>query len=145
MKTAQAPGKSLFMTAFMMYLCGNTIQIFSIMIVGMALYTPIKALFSIGARKSTHIYIIHTVYLQYTRYHNIIIWIFGILRYNDERKIGKLHAIRNEPMVYIIIIYLHVIYIYIYRVCVCVLQNLKGLRSRTLISRSPNYVSLRYS
>ncbi|KAH9261578.1 hypothetical protein BASA81_000234 [Batrachochytrium salamandrivorans] len=39
-----APGKSLFMTAFMMWMAGAGVHIFSIMIVGMGVITPIKAI-----------------------------------------------------------------------------------------------------
>ena len=49
MQIATAPGKNLFMTAFMMYMSGSGVQIFSIMITGMALFTPIKAMFSINS------------------------------------------------------------------------------------------------
>lgn len=49
MDIAWAPGKGLFMTAFMMYMSGNTLNIFSIMITGMALMTPVKAIAGIQA------------------------------------------------------------------------------------------------
>lgn len=48
MDIAWAPGKSLFMTGFMMYMSGSTVHIFSIMITAMALFNPIKALFAIN-------------------------------------------------------------------------------------------------
>ena len=48
MQIAQAPGKNIFMTAFMMYMSGSSVQIFSIMITAMALFNPIKALLSIN-------------------------------------------------------------------------------------------------
>eukprot|EP01035_Chromulina_nebulosa_P019528 gene19528-25425_t len=47
MSIATSPGKSLFTTAFMLWMSGSSIQIFSIMTTGMALVNPIKALFSI--------------------------------------------------------------------------------------------------
>eukprot|EP01135_Chromosphaera_perkinsii_P006556 Nk52_evm1s542 gene=Nk52_evmTU1s542 len=45
---ALGPGKSIPMNAFMMYMAGNTVQIFSIMITGMMFFNPVKALFSVG-------------------------------------------------------------------------------------------------
>jgi len=48
MSLAQQPGKQLFMTAFMLYMSGSTLQIFSIMMVGMALWKPFAALFSVN-------------------------------------------------------------------------------------------------
>lgn len=42
-----APGKQLFMTMFMLYMAGGGVHIFSIMIVGMSLLTPIKAITSV--------------------------------------------------------------------------------------------------
>ncbi|EPZ33669.1 Protein of unknown function DUF1077, TMEM85 domain-containing protein [Rozella allomycis CSF55] len=41
---ALAPGKSIFMTLFMLWMSGSSVQIFSLMITGMSLYNPIKAL-----------------------------------------------------------------------------------------------------
>lgn len=43
-----APVKSLPMTLFMMWMSGNDIHIFSIMITGMAIYQPIQALAATG-------------------------------------------------------------------------------------------------
>eukprot|EP00126_Sphaerothecum_destruens_P009479 Sdes_comp20517_c0_seq3m15076 len=45
---ALAPGKSIPMNAFMMYMAGNTVHIFSIMITGMMFLNPMKALFSVS-------------------------------------------------------------------------------------------------
>lgn len=45
---AYAPGKNLLTTAFMLWMSGSSIQIFSIMMTGMALINPIKALFTIN-------------------------------------------------------------------------------------------------
>ncbi|TQS35872.1 hypothetical protein Golomagni_03694 [Golovinomyces magnicellulatus] len=45
-EVALAPVKQLPMTAFMMYMSGNTMQIFSIMMVTMAFKTPIMGLLS---------------------------------------------------------------------------------------------------
>ena len=47
--TAQAPAKSLFMTGFMLWMSGAGVHIFSIMITGMALLNPIKAMFNTNA------------------------------------------------------------------------------------------------
>jgi hypothetical protein len=44
-----APGKSLPMNAIMMYMSGNSLQIFSVMMTFMLFMNPIKALFSVGA------------------------------------------------------------------------------------------------
>jgi hypothetical protein len=44
MATAYAPGKNLLSTGFMLWMSGSSIQLFSIMAVGMALMNPIKAL-----------------------------------------------------------------------------------------------------
>ncbi|RPA87834.1 hypothetical protein BJ508DRAFT_410523 [Ascobolus immersus RN42] len=46
---AMAPGKSLPMNAIMMYMSGNSLQIFSVMMTFMLFMNPIKALFSVGA------------------------------------------------------------------------------------------------
>ena len=47
MNTALAPGKQLLMTAFMLWMSGNTLQIFSIMMLGMALYQPLQRIFNV--------------------------------------------------------------------------------------------------
>ena len=47
MNTALAPGKQLLMTAFMLWMSGNTLQIFSIMMLGMALYQPVQRIFAV--------------------------------------------------------------------------------------------------
>ena len=44
MALAWSPGKSLLTTAFMLYMSGTSIQLFSIMTTGMALMTPAKAI-----------------------------------------------------------------------------------------------------
>jgi len=44
METAQGQGRSLLMNIFMMWMAGNSIHIFPIMMVGMALWTPISAM-----------------------------------------------------------------------------------------------------
>lgn len=41
---AYSPGKALFSTAFMLWMSGSSIQIFSIMMTGMALINPLKAI-----------------------------------------------------------------------------------------------------
>lgn len=41
---AYSPGKSLLSTAFMLWMSGSSIQIFSIMMTGMALFNPLKAI-----------------------------------------------------------------------------------------------------
>jgi hypothetical protein len=48
MSIAYAPGKGILTTAFMLWMSGSSIQIFSIMATGMALINPIKALGSIN-------------------------------------------------------------------------------------------------
>lgn len=44
MTIAMSPGKNLFTTALMLWMSGSSIQIFSIMMTGMALWQPLKAL-----------------------------------------------------------------------------------------------------
>ncbi|VDM61926.1 unnamed protein product [Angiostrongylus costaricensis] len=46
---AMAPAKSLPMNMFMMYMAGRSVSIFPIMMVGMMLWRPVKALFSVNA------------------------------------------------------------------------------------------------
>ena len=46
MALAYSPAKSLLTTAFMLWMSGTTIQIFSMMTTGMALINPIKAIMS---------------------------------------------------------------------------------------------------
>ena len=48
MEVGQAPGKSLFMTAFMLWMSGSGIHIFSIMITASCLWSPLKAFFSVN-------------------------------------------------------------------------------------------------
>ncbi len=48
MGLAQAPGKSLFTTALMLWMSGSNLHIFSIMSTGMALINPIKGILSIN-------------------------------------------------------------------------------------------------
>jgi len=47
MAIATGPGKQIAMNAFMMYMSGKNLNIFSISITGMALLTPIKSILSI--------------------------------------------------------------------------------------------------
>ena len=49
MALALSPGKSILTTAFMLYMSGTSIQIFSIMSTGMALLNPLKAVASTEA------------------------------------------------------------------------------------------------
>ena len=49
MSIAYGPGKSLLTTAFMLWMSGSSIQIFSIMMTGMSLINPLKAITSIGS------------------------------------------------------------------------------------------------
>ena len=49
MNTALAPGKQLLMTGFMLWMSGNTLQIFSIMMLGMALYQPLQRMLNVQA------------------------------------------------------------------------------------------------
>ncbi|KAF9584504.1 hypothetical protein BGW38_006208 [Lunasporangiospora selenospora] len=46
---ALAPGKQLPMQAFMLWMSGNSVQIFSVAITGMLMVSPIRALMSMGA------------------------------------------------------------------------------------------------
>mmetsp|Transcript_5733 Transcript_5733/g.11748 ORF Transcript_5733/g.11748 Transcript_5733/m.11748 type:complete len:188 (+) Transcript_5733:259-822(+) len=48
MAIGQGPGKQLFMTGFMLWMSGSGLNIFSIMMTGMALWNPIKSLLSIN-------------------------------------------------------------------------------------------------
>jgi hypothetical protein len=48
MNIAYGPGKSLLTTGFMLWMSGSSIQIFSIMMTGMALFNPLKAIFSVN-------------------------------------------------------------------------------------------------
>ena len=48
MAVGKAPGGNLFMTAFMLWMSGSGIHIFSIMITVGALWTPLKGLFSVN-------------------------------------------------------------------------------------------------
>ena len=50
---ALAPGKQLPMQAFMLWMSGNSVQIFSVAITGMLMITPIKALMSMGQGTDT--------------------------------------------------------------------------------------------
>jgi hypothetical protein len=45
---AYSPGKSLLTTGFMLYMSGTTVQIFSIMMLGMALVNPCKAIATVS-------------------------------------------------------------------------------------------------
>ena len=48
-----APAKSVPMNAFMLYMSGSGVQIFSMMVVGMLLTGPVKAILSIKSGEST--------------------------------------------------------------------------------------------
>ena len=48
MAIAMGPGKALLSTAFMLWMSGSSIQIFSIMMTGMALINPIKAIVTLN-------------------------------------------------------------------------------------------------
>ena len=48
MNIAYSPGKNLLTTAFMLWMSGSSVQIFSIMMTGMALINPLKAIFSVN-------------------------------------------------------------------------------------------------
>ena len=47
MQTGLAPGKNIFMQGFMMWMSGSSINIFSIMITGMAFLNPVKSILAI--------------------------------------------------------------------------------------------------
>ena len=49
MGIAYGPGKQLFTTAIMLYMSGSSVQIFSIMMTGMALMTPLTAFANLNA------------------------------------------------------------------------------------------------
>jgi ER membrane protein complex subunit 4 len=49
MGVAYGPGKGLLTTGFMLWMSGNSIQIFSIMMTGMALINPLKAITTVNA------------------------------------------------------------------------------------------------
>ena len=48
MSIAYGPGKALLTTGFMLWMSGSSVQIFSIMMTGMALINPLKALVAIN-------------------------------------------------------------------------------------------------
>jgi len=54
METAQGQGRSLMMNMFMMWMAGNSIHIFPIMMVGMAAWTPINALLQMKTGHQHH-------------------------------------------------------------------------------------------
>ena len=47
MAVATAPGRQLFMTMFMLWMSGKSLQIFSIMMLGMAFWTPLQRIIKI--------------------------------------------------------------------------------------------------
>ncbi|GBG32475.1 ER membrane protein complex subunit 4 [Hondaea fermentalgiana] len=49
MAHGQSPGKNLLMTGFMLWMSGSGLNIFSIMMTGMALWNPIKSLVSLNS------------------------------------------------------------------------------------------------
>jgi ER membrane protein complex subunit 4 len=48
MNIAYGPGKGLLTTGFMLWMSGSSIQIFSIMMTGMALFNPLKAIATVN-------------------------------------------------------------------------------------------------
>lgn len=48
MALGKSPGSGILMTAFMMYMTGNTLQIFSIMMLAMALWNPSRAVLNVA-------------------------------------------------------------------------------------------------
>jgi hypothetical protein len=49
MEIAYAPGKNLPMTAFMLWMSGAGVHIFSIMMTAMAMFNPIKGIMNVNA------------------------------------------------------------------------------------------------
>lgn len=47
MNIATSPGKQLFMTGFMLWMSGSSLQIFSIMMLSMAFWQPLQKLFNV--------------------------------------------------------------------------------------------------
>ena len=56
MEIATGPFKSLFQTAFMMWMSGSSINIFSIMITGMIIMNTLKSFFSINTGNVRFVY-----------------------------------------------------------------------------------------
>jgi hypothetical protein len=54
MALATAPGKQLFMTMFMLWMSGSSLQIFSIMMLGMAFWQPLQKIFSVQTGKQNN-------------------------------------------------------------------------------------------
>lgn len=48
MAVATAPGSNLLMTGFMLWMSGSGINLFSMMFTGMALFNPLKAIFTVN-------------------------------------------------------------------------------------------------
>eukprot|EP00607_Mallomonas_marina_P007710 CAMPEP_0182416822 /NCGR_PEP_ID=MMETSP1167-20130531/1193_1 /TAXON_ID=2988 /ORGANISM="Mallomonas Sp, Strain CCMP3275" /LENGTH=175 /DNA_ID=CAMNT_0024589921 /DNA_START=130 /DNA_END=657 /DNA_ORIENTATION=+ len=71
MGLAYSPGKNLMMTGFMLWMSGSSIQIFSIMMTGMALFNPIMAIsslqhtFSKFEGEGVHLTIPKLIYLSF--------------------------------------------------------------------------------
>lgn len=49
MAMATAPGSNILMTGFMLWMSGSNINLFSIMFTGMALFNPLKAIFTVNS------------------------------------------------------------------------------------------------
>lgn len=49
MGIATSPGKQMLMTGLMLWMSGNSLQIFSIMMLGMAFWTPIQKLMTVNS------------------------------------------------------------------------------------------------
>jgi hypothetical protein len=50
MAMATAPGKQMLMTCFMLWMSGSSLQIFSIMMLGMAFWTPLQKIFAVNTQ-----------------------------------------------------------------------------------------------
>jgi hypothetical protein len=51
---AMGPAKSIPMNAIMIYMSGNGVQIFSVMITAMLFWNPLKAIFTLNQSKQQH-------------------------------------------------------------------------------------------
>jgi hypothetical protein len=69
MAVATAPGKQLLMTAFMLWMSGNSLQIFSIMMLFMALSQPLQKIFTVGKGK----YIYNSISTMLILFHPFIV------------------------------------------------------------------------
>jgi len=95
MTIAKSPGKSLFMTMIMLWMSGSTLQLFSIMIMAMSFWTPLKGLFAM--KQGTFLFACASVYVR--RLGVVLLCVFVFVAVNDDLMCYNMYWRTNVPLV----------------------------------------------